>query len=164
MSEQASTEDPRAALESVLSSDVRALSAESDQIARVFAGLNDLSANDFRALLHVMVADSAGEPLTSGGLGQRMQISGGAVTHLVERMIGSRHIRREAHARDRRKVMLHYADHGMAVARAFFAPLGKHTREALRELPDEDLAAAHRVFTALINAMKTYQDELNETG
>ncbi|PYE12773.1 MarR family transcriptional regulator [Williamsia limnetica] len=163
MSEQVPSGDPRAELEFQMSADVRALSAESDQISRVFAGLNDLSANDFRALLHVMVADSAGEPLTSGALGQRLQVSGGAVTHLVERLIGSGHIRREAHEKDRRKVMLHYDDHGMAVARAFFAPLGKHTHDALAELPDEDLEAAHRVFSAMIGAMKTYQDELNGT-
>lgn len=161
MSDQHAFEDPRSALEFQISSDVRALSAESDQISRVFAGLNDLSANDFRALLHVMVADAAGEPLTSGALGQRMQVSGGAVTHLVERLIGSGHIRREAHEKDRRKVMLHYDDHGMAVARAFFAPLGMHTHAALSELPDGDLEAAHRVFAALISAMKTYQDDLN---
>jgi DNA-binding MarR family transcriptional regulator len=150
----------RAALESQISSDVRALSAESDQISRVFASLNKLSANDFRALLHVMVADAAGQPLTAGGLGQRMQVSGGAVTQLVERMIGSKHIRREADERDRRKVILRYDDHGMTVARAFFAPLGRHTHDALAELPDDDLAAAHRVFMALISAMHTYEDEL----
>ncbi len=68
-------QDNRAALESQISSDVRALNAESDQISRVFATLNDLSANDFRALLHVMVADAAGAPLTSGALGKRLQVS-----------------------------------------------------------------------------------------
>lgn len=161
MAEQPSSKDSRSVLESKISSDVRALSAESDQISRAFAGLNNLSANDFRALLHVMVADADGEPLTSGGLGNRMQVSGGAVTHLVERLIDSKHIRREAHDTDRRKVMLHYDDHGMAVARAFFAPLGTHTHEALAELPDVDLEAAHRVFMALVGAMRTYQDDLN---
>lgn len=157
-------QDNRAALESQISSDVRALNAESDQISRVFATLNDLSANDFRALLHVMVADAAGAPLTSGALGKRLQVSGGAVTHLVERMIGSGHIRREADERDRRKVILRYDEHGMAVARAFFAPLGKHIHNAMVDLPDEDLAAAHRVFTALISAMHTYEDELGNAG
>jgi MarR family transcriptional regulator, organic hydroperoxide resistance regulator len=160
VSEQPPSVDPRAALESQMSSDLRLLNAASDRITRVFAGQNDLSANDFRALLHVMVADAEGEPLTAGALGKRMQVSGGAVTHLVERMIATRHIRRASHEHDRRKVMLHYDDHGMAVAREFFAPLGRHMRDAFAELPDEDLEAAHRVFTAMVGAMQAYQEEL----
>ena len=163
MSEQPPSEDPRAALETLMSSDLRLLNAESDRITRVFAGQNNLSANDFRALLHVMVADADGAPLTAGALGKRMQVSGGAVTHLVERMIATRHLRRAPHEHDRRKVMLHYDDHGMAVAREFFAPLGRHMRKAFAELPDADLEAAHRVFAAMVAAMETYHEELGES-
>jgi len=150
----------RAELEALIAADVRALSAESEQIGRVFAGRHDLAPNDFRALVHIMVADSAGTPLTSGELSRRMGVSGAAITYLVERMIASGHIRRESHPADRRKVMLHYADHGMTVARGFFTPLGEHSSAALADLPDADLAAAHRVFAALTTAMRTFEDEL----
>jgi DNA-binding MarR family transcriptional regulator len=146
-----------------MSSDLRLLNAETDQITRVFAGMNSLSANDFRALLHVMVADADGAPLTAGALGQRMQVSGGAITHLVERMIATRHIRRAPHDHDRRKVMLHYDDHGMAVAREFFAPLGRLMHDAFKDLPDEDLEAAHRVFLAMVGAMQAYHVELGDS-
>lgn len=152
----------RADLEGLIAADVRALSAESEQIGRVFAGLHDLSPNDFRALVHIMVADSAGAPLTSGELRRRMGVSGAAITYLVERMITSGHIRRESDPTDRRKVILRYDEHGMTVARAFFTPLGDHTSEALTGLPDADLAAAHRVFGALTSAMRTFQAELGE--
>ncbi|WP_371079349.1 hypothetical protein, partial [Salmonella enterica] len=64
--------------------DVQALSAESDQIGRVFAAVHELSANDFRALLHVMVAERAGTPLTAGELRDLMGMSGAAITYLVE--------------------------------------------------------------------------------
>ena len=134
----------RAELEEQISVDIRALSAESDQIGRLFAARHNVSANDFRALLHVMVADS-----------------GAAITYLVERMIASDHLRRESDPADRRKVMLRYADHGMAVARGFFSPLAEHTRDAMAKLPDEDLAAAHRVFSALTAAMRAFEAELN---
>lgn len=150
----------RAELEEQISADIRALSAESDQIGRIFAARHDVSSNDFRALLHVMVADSQGSPLTSGELSKRMGVSGAAITYLVERMIASDHIRREADPKDRRKVLLRYADHGMTVAREFFAPLADHTHAALAGLPDDDLAAAHRVFAALIAAMRAFEDEL----
>ena len=151
----------RAELEEQISADIRALSAESDQIGRLFASRHDVSPNDFRALLHVMVADTAGSPLTSGELRDRMGVSGAAITYLVERMIASDHIRRESDPADRRKVLLKYADHGVAVARAFFAPLAEHTHVAMADLPDADLAAAHRVFSALVAAMRAFEAELN---
>ena len=152
----------RAELEDQISADVRALSVESDQIGRTFAAINTLGVNDFRALLHIMVADDAGTPLTSGELRQRMGLSGAAITYLVERMIASGHIRREADPADRRKVILRYADHGLTVARAFFMPLAEHSHAAMAALPDEDLAAAHRVFAALAAAMRSFQDELRD--
>jgi MarR family transcriptional regulator, organic hydroperoxide resistance regulator len=150
----------RAELEGLIAADVRALSAESEQIGRVFAGLHDLAPNDFRALVHIMVADTAGSPLTAGELRRRMGVSGAAITYLVERMIASGHIRRESDPADRRKVILRYDEHGMAVAAAFFTPLGDHTNTALADLPDTDLAAAHRVFGVLIAAMRRFEESL----
>ena len=150
----------RTALEALIAADVRALSAESDQIGRFFARLHDVAANDFRALLHIMVAETAGSPLTAGELRARMGMSGAAITYLVERMIDSGHIRRDADPADRRKVILRYSDHGMTVARAFFTPLATHTHDAMAALPDDDLVAAHRTFTALIDAMRAFRAEL----
>jgi MarR family transcriptional regulator, organic hydroperoxide resistance regulator len=150
----------RIELEGLIAADVRAMSAESEHIGRVFAGHNELGANDFRALVHIMVADDAGSPLTAGELRRRMGVSGAAITYLVERMIESGHLRRESDPTDRRKVILRYAEHGMSVARAFFTPLAEHNHAALAGLSDADLAAAHRVFTAIVAAMRAFSDEL----
>jgi DNA-binding MarR family transcriptional regulator len=107
-----------------------------------------------------MVAETTGQPITSGELRHRMGLSGAAITYLVDRMMASGHITRQSHPADRRKVILRYAESGIDTARAFFAPLGLHARTAMAELPDADLAAAHRTFTALIEAMQLYRDEL----
>ena len=48
----------------------------------------------------------------------------------------------------------------MDVARAFFTPLSAHLHTTIKELDDKDLAAAHRVFAAMIAAMSTFEDEL----
>lgn len=144
----------------MIAADVRALTAESDQIGHSFAGLHGLTANDFRALLQIMVAESAGAPLTAGELSKRMGTSGAAITYLVERMIASGHVLRDSDPDDRRKVLLRVADHGMAVGREFFSPLAEHTHDALAGLPDSDLAAAHRVFTALTEAMGIFGSRL----
>lgn len=150
----------RAELERLLSADLRALSARSDRIGRYFARQHNVSSSDFHALLHIMVAETAGEPLTSTQLTQRMDVSPAAVTYLVDRMIDAGHIRREADPSDRRKSFLRHESKAMTLGRKFFGPLGAHLRSGMAGLSDRDLAAAHRVFTAMIDAMSTYEDEL----
>jgi DNA-binding MarR family transcriptional regulator len=151
---------PRAELEKCLSADMRAITAQSDRIGRHFARTNDVNSNDFHALLHIMVSETAGKPLTLAQLGQRMDVSPAAITYLVDRMIESGHIRREPDPEDRRKWLLRYENSGMKLAREFFTPLGKHLSSALTDLSDDDLRAAHRVFSAMIDAMSNFQDEL----
>jgi DNA-binding MarR family transcriptional regulator len=152
--------DRRDSLESLISADLREMSTESDQIGRLFAMSQDVRPTDFRALLHIMVAETGGRPMTSGDLSQRMGLSGAAITYLVDRLIESGHIRREPHPDDRRKVILRYSESGMDTARSFFTPLAMHNRAALQTLADADLVAAHRVFTALIVSMREFQSEL----
>jgi DNA-binding MarR family transcriptional regulator len=160
MSEPAPDGDERLKLERAISADLRELTSESDWIARAFAGHNSLSANEFRALLFVMISETAGFRMTAGDLRKNMGLSGAAITYLVERMAENGHLRREVDPTDRRKVILRYGDHGRNVAREFFAGLRKHSHAALADLPDEDLHAAHRTFGALIAAMRDYRAEL----
>lgn len=150
----------RRELETQIAHDIRALGAGSDRITRFFANQHKVSSNDLDALLHIITSESAGSALSSGELRERLGVSGAAITYLVDRMISSGHIRRESDPSDRRKVILRFSDHGLAVAREFFGPLGVHTRNAMAELPDEDLAAAHRVFEALSTAMNAYRSDL----
>lgn len=147
-------------LESLISADLRELSTESDQIGRLFALIHSLRPNDFRALLYIMVAEMGGLPMTSSDLSQRMGLSGSAITYLVDRLIDAGLIRRDNHPGDRRKVVLRNDESGLATARSFFSPLNAHTQVALSDLPDADLTAAHRVFAALIDALRCFQDEL----
>jgi DNA-binding MarR family transcriptional regulator len=150
----------RAELERRLSADMRAITAQSDRIGRHFARVNDVSSNDFHALLHIMVSETAGRPLTLAELRQRMDVSAAAITYLVDRMIEAGHIRREPDPEDRRKWLLRYQESGMSLAHAFFRPLGAHLSAAMADLSDKELVSAHRVFTAMITAMATFEDEL----
>ena len=150
----------RPQLEKLMSADMRAVTAQSDRIGRYFARQQSVSGNDFHALLHVMVAETAGAPLTMAQLRQRMDVSPAAITYLVDRMIDAGHIRRESDPADRRKALLRYEASGMELAHGFFTPLGIHLHGALAALPDEDLAAAHRVFSAMIAAMSSFEGDL----
>ncbi|OBJ15225.1 hypothetical protein [Mycobacterium colombiense] len=58
--------------------------------------------------------------------------------------------------------MLRNDESGPATARLFFRPLNANTRVALAGLPDADLTATHKVFGALIDALRCFQDELGE--
>ncbi|MBI2700784.1 MULTISPECIES: MarR family winged helix-turn-helix transcriptional regulator [Mycobacterium] len=162
MTKRGASEPPpkRAELERQLSADIRAITARSDRVGRHYARINDVSNSDFHALLHIMVAETAGAPLTLAQLRQRMDVSPPAITYLVDRMIEAGHIRREPDPEDRRKWLLRYETRGMTLAHTFFSPLGAHIREALAHMPDKDLVAAHRVFMAMIDAMSTFEDEL----
>jgi DNA-binding MarR family transcriptional regulator len=139
---------------------MRAITAQSDRVGRHFARVNDVSSSDFHALLHIMVGETAETPLTLAQLRQRMDVSPAAITYLVDRMIDAGHIRREPDPGDRRKWLLRYENRGMRLAHAFFTPLGVQLSVAMADLSDEDLVAAHRVFTAMIAAMSTFEDEL----
>lgn len=147
-----------------MSADMRAITAQSDRIGRHFARLNDVRGTDFHALLHIMVAETAGEPLTAAQLRRRMDVSPAAITYLVDRMIDAGHVRREPDPQDRRKTLLRYEKPGMALARSFFTPLGAELHTALADLPDRDLAAAHRVFTAMIEAMASFESRFATPG
>jgi DNA-binding MarR family transcriptional regulator len=150
----------RPELEKVMSADMRAITAQSDRIGRYFARRNGVTGSDFHALLHIMVAESAGKPLTLAQLRERMDVSPAAITYLVDRMIDAGHIRREADPGDRRKSLLRYELTGMALAHDFFGPLGVHLRRTLASVDDRDLVAAHRVFMAMVSAMADFESEL----
>ena len=98
--------------------------------------------------------------MTAGDLRRKMGLSGAAITYLVERMAENGHLRREVDPADRRKVILRYGDHGLEVAREFFAGLRGHSHTALADLPDADLRAAHRTFDALVRAMKSFRADM----
>ncbi|NKY33321.1 winged helix-turn-helix transcriptional regulator [Nocardia speluncae] len=152
----------RISAETDIATDIRALTAISEQIAHLFARSHALRSTDFRALMHIATADAEGHPLTAGQLRELMGLSPAAITYLVERMIASGHIERETDPRDRRRVLLHYADHGMAVAGEFFGPLGGRTRAAMTALPTDDLRAAHRVLQEVVAAMRDHHTALND--
>jgi MarR family transcriptional regulator, organic hydroperoxide resistance regulator len=160
--DQGATE--RIRLKALIAADARALAAESDQLGRVFAAVHQVHSSDFRALLYILGAESAGAPLTSGELRHKMGLSAAAITYLVERMINTGHIRRDSDLSDRRKVILRYAGVDRDIAEAFFTPLAAYTDAAVADLADDDLTAGHRVLTALIMATKRFHDELGVNG
>ena len=125
---------------------------EAELLGQAFAGRHRLHPTDLHALLAVMRADAAGEPLTPGALGTRLGLSTGATTALVDRLERAGHVRRSRESSDRRRVTLRQAENAARVGAAFFGPLGDRMDTVLADFDDAELAAAAR-FLARMNAL-----------
>ena len=105
-------DDPRGRMISDITNDLRRYSVDAQHIRHPFAALHGLNATDLQALIAVMDAELAGDPITPGRLGEQLNLSSGSVTALIDRLERAGHIRRDRDTADRRKVFLHYADPG----------------------------------------------------
>ena len=132
---------------------VRELGVEVQQVAQVFAAEQGLHETDRRALLHVMRAESSGQPITAGGLGAVLGLASGAVTGVVDRLVRSGHVQRVGDPQDRRKVLLRYAPSARAVAEEFFSPLGRVSDDVMSGFSTEELQAVRRFLRQMADAM-----------
>jgi DNA-binding MarR family transcriptional regulator len=89
-------------------------------------GVNTL---DLRALRLVVAGELSGTPITPHQLGAELNVSSGAMTKLVDRLIRSDHLARTPHPHDRRSVTLTATPHAHRELRARLR--GMHDRMAL---------------------------------
>lgn len=150
----------RSDLEQRIGESARVMVAESNAIAALFSAESGISTNDFRALLHIFVMQTAGEDVGPGDVASLLGLSGGAVTYLAYRLGHTGHLEQEPHPSDRRRVRYRYTEQGYDVARAFFDGLGRHMHEALADSSDAELEAAHRVGLRLTAAFQAFRAEL----
>jgi DNA-binding MarR family transcriptional regulator len=134
---------------------LRALLTESDRIAQGFAVKHELSASDFRALLHVVVSETDGSPLAASDLRTRLNVSAGAVTYIIDRLVKAGHVRRDADPSDRRKVILRFSEQGFALCNSYFEPIHASYTRALVDVSDHDLTATEKVLDTLLAAMRS---------
>ncbi|MFG1777435.1 MarR family winged helix-turn-helix transcriptional regulator [Micromonospora sp. NPDC049051] len=138
--------------------ELRRYSVDAQHIGHAFANLHGLGATDLQALIAVMDAELAGQPITPGRLGEQLNLSSGSVTALVDRLERAGHIRRDRDTTDRRKVLLHYAERGAALAADFFRPLGRRTDDVMAGFSDDELAVVHRFMSAMTTSMAEHRD------
>ncbi|MGC5334683.1 MarR family winged helix-turn-helix transcriptional regulator [Micromonospora sp. DT62] len=137
---------------------LRRYSVDAQHIGHAFAALHGLNATDLQALIAVMDAELVGRPITPGRLGEALNLSSGSVTALIDRLERAGHIRRDRDTTDRRKVFLHYAEQGAALAMEFFRPLGRRTDDVMADFSDDELEVVHRFMTAMTASMGEHRD------
>lgn len=142
---------------------LRRMTVESQRLGHTFAEQQQLHPTDLEALIHVMDAEASGAPLTPGRLAEALGLSPGATTSVIDRLETQGHLRRERDATDRRRTHLHYAERGMAVALAFFGPLGARTAPVMAGFSDRELRVIHRFLEQMSGVMAGYRADL-ESG
>jgi DNA-binding MarR family transcriptional regulator len=138
--------------------------AEARLVAHSFADLHGLHATDLHALIEVMNAEGRGNPITAGGLGQALGLSSGATTAVIDRLERLGHLNRVRTQSDRRRVFLHYAADGMALAREFFGPLGERSDAVMADFTDAELAIAHRFLVGMGDAIQEHRREVQQSS
>ncbi|MBM0233676.1 MarR family transcriptional regulator [Micromonospora sp. STR1_7] len=146
-----------------ITNNLRRYAVDAQQVGHAFANLHGLNPTDLQALIAVMDAELLGDPITPGRLGDQLNLSSGSVTALIDRLERAGHIRRDRDTVDRRKVLLHYADRGAALAMEFFQPLGARTDTVMDRFGEDELEVVHRFMAAMSESVRAHRDSVRAT-
>lgn len=139
---------------------------EADRLSQVFCDAQDIHRTDLHALLHLRDAARAGEEIGAGQLAQRLGLSTGATTAVIDRLERDGHVRRERAEGDRRRITVRFGKAVDGVAREFFRPMGARSESLLTGFTDEELRVVLRFLggmTDIVTAETTHlREELRE--
>jgi len=153
------TATPDAALRAVIGQ-LTALGVDLETIAGRFAAASGLHATDVRAL---RVLSDATTNLTAGELGQRLLLTSGATTRMIDRMEQAGYLARLRSHDDRRVVHVHMTQQAWDAAGDFFGRLGPVIDDALGgQFSSADLDLILRFLTTAGTAL--HQAATQTTG
>jgi DNA-binding MarR family transcriptional regulator len=135
---------------------LRAFGANYTEFTRRFAGWLDLHSSDAAALVEILYAEDKGTPLSPARLSERVSLSSGATTALVNRLEQAGHVVRTREHTDRRIVSLRSGPNIYKPATEFFGPFSTSLDAVMSGYPPELL----RQFEAFLNHLCTTMDAL----
>jgi DNA-binding MarR family transcriptional regulator len=107
-----------------------------------------------RALVAIMQAEDAGEPLTPGRLREHLRLSSGGTSVVIDRLERAGHVARvRDHPSDNRVVHLRKTPQGMSTAAAFFGPLAARTQALAASYGEAEQEAIARFLDAAATAL-----------
>jgi MarR family transcriptional regulator, organic hydroperoxide resistance regulator len=142
---------------------LRAFGSVQTELGRLFARNRQMHTTDAAAIVEILTAEDHGQPLTPARLAERVGLSSGATSTLLNRLEAAGHIRRSREHRDRRIVTLHSAPAIHTAADAFFAPLAGQLEAAVNVYSADDLALVNEVVNRLRTTMSAYVDAVSST-
>lgn len=120
-----------------------------------------VSTLDLRALQLVVASERHAVPITPHELGAELNVSSGAMTKLVDRLIRSDHLRRAPHPHDRRSVRLVATPHAHEELRERMSDMHARMARAAAAVPQESRAA---VVSFLDELSQILDDEAAPSG
>ncbi|MFB7592781.1 MarR family winged helix-turn-helix transcriptional regulator [Streptomyces sp. NPDC056169] len=122
------------------------------ELSRRFAAWLGLHSTDATAVLEIAAAEERGTPLSPARLSERISLSTGATTALLNRLESAGHITRAREHSDRRIVTLRSGAHIQERADEFFGPLAHRLDAAMSHHPPR-----------LLEQFEAFMAELNTT-
>ncbi|WP_194542687.1 MarR family transcriptional regulator [Paenibacillus sp. JZ16] len=139
--------------------ELRRFGANYAELSHRFATSLNLHSTDAIALIEIFYAEDIGSPLSPARLSERISLSSGATTALLNRLERAGHIYRTREATDRRMVTLHSGPNVQAHTAQFFGPLANHVDSMLREYTDLQLIQYVTFLNKFNSTMRLVLDE-----
>ncbi|MBO0883056.1 MAG: MarR family transcriptional regulator, partial [Mycobacterium sp.] len=110
--------------------------------------------SDFHCL-HVL---NRGGPTTAAALAQRVGLTPGSLSRMIDRLEAAGLVKRDPDPHDRRKTLIEPTADGLARISDYYAGLNAHTREVLADFTDDQLDSVLRFVETAHTAT---QDEID---
>lgn len=133
---------------------LRTFAANYTEITRGFADWLGLPARDAAALTEILYAEDAGAPLSPARLAERIGLTSGATTTLINRLEGAGYVLRTRESTDRRIVTLRYNPAAREAGRSFFGPFTDHVDTMISRYSTEQLHAIEEFLEHLRHTMQ----------
>lgn len=101
------------------------------------------------------IIEGAGEPLAPSIIAERLMVTTGSITSLLDTLERRGLVRREAHPSDRRRLLVHLTDEGAALVDAFLPEIVAVQTALVAGLSEADRATAVHLHERLAAAATT---------
>ncbi len=139
------------------------LVAAADKVSDAFVAVHRMHPTDMEALIHVLLAQQHGEPVTAGSLGAELGLTSGAITAVVDRLERSGNLRRVRDEQDRRRVLLENSTEGRRFADQYFTPIRSRSGKVMDQFTASELEVISRFLAATASAMIAHREFLIAT-
>ena len=132
------------------------MGSEADRLTGAAAVFNQLNRTDLRALQALRAGG-----MTAGRLARALGVTSGATTRVIDSLVASGHVAREADPTDRRRVLVRLTPAAEAQVDRTFDQLREDTRSMLRAYSDGELETIARFLEDVRSVVRDHARRLS---
>ena len=114
---------------------------------------------DLSAIRYLLEAERRGNAVTAKDLARRLEVSSASVTALIDRLVGTGHVRREPHPTDRRSVVIVPTHDTDAEVRETLGRMHVAMMEQAESLTNEEARVVERFLRGMARALDAVDAE-----